>query len=249
MTYFRTCRQAAGILVTAAALVALPGQQVVAEHAGASAIHGEDPVLARVVVDQMEWRDQGNDPTVVEGEAWLGYDLDKLWLKLDSSYSGGRVEELELQALYSRGITPFWDLQLGVRHDDQEASDRNWAVLGLHGLAPWFIESDVALFLGESGDTALRVKAEYQALLTQRLILSPELKVDLHGQDDARSGTGSGLSSVTAGLRLRYEIHRQFAPYIGIRWKRRYGRTADYYRNGDHPVERTHWVAGIRFWF
>lgn len=248
MTSFRTARQSAVLLATA--LLATAAPYASAQHGNpADAMHSDDPLLARVTVDQLEWREQANDPTVLEGDAWIGYDLDRLWLKVDASHSEGSVEELELQALYSRAITPFWDLQLGLRHDDFGSADRNRAVLGLHGLAPYFLESEVALFLGESGDTTLRVKAEYDALLTQRLVLSPELKMELHGQNDVLTGTGSGLSSVTAGLRLRYEIHRQFAPYAGVRWKRRYGQTADYRRESGQPVEQAHWVAGLRFWF
>lgn len=234
----------------AAVLLVIPGRQALAQHAaGAGATHSDEPLLTQVMIDQLEWRDQADDPKVAEGHAWIGYDLDKLWFKVDGSVADGSVDELELQALYSRGITPFWDLQVGVRHDEHESTSRDWAVIGLHGLAPYFLESDLALFVGESGDTALRMEAEYEALLTQRLILSPELKVEFHGQDDALTGTGAGLSHVTAGLRLRYEIHRQFAPYTGIRWQRRYGQTADYHRDSGQPVEQVHWVAGVRFWF
>lgn len=248
MTLFR--KHTRSVALMAAALLATTAPCALAQHDHAvEAMHSGDPLLSRVMIDQLEWRDQANDPTVMEGHAWVGYDLDKLWLKVDSSYSEGRIDELELQALYSRAITPFWDLQIGLRHDDRDAADRNRAVLGLHGLAPYFLESEVELFLGESGDTALRMKAEYEALLTQRLILSPEVKMEFHGQNDARAGTGSGLSSITAGLRLRYEIHRQFAPYAGIQWQRRYGQTADFHRDSDEPVEQAHWVAGVRIWF
>lgn len=248
MTLFRT--RTRHVAIMALIVLASTARHAIAQHGNvADAMHSDDPLLTKVVVDQLEWRDQSDDPTILEGDAWIGYDLDKLWLKVDSSYSEGSIDELELQALYSRGITPFWDLQLGLRHDDLDSGDRSRAVLGLHGLAPYFLESDVELFLGESGDTALRMKVEYDALFTQRLILSPELKVELNGQNDARTGTGSGLSSIKAGLRLRYEIHRQFAPYAGISWQRHYGRTADYHRDSGEAVEQAHWVAGVRFWF
>lgn len=248
MTLFR--KSTRHVALMAMALLATTARYATAQHGDiADSMHSADPLLTRVVVDQLEWRDQADDPTILEGDAWIGYDLNKLWLKVDSSYSDGSVDELELQALYSRGITPFWDLQLGLRHDDLETTDRDWAVLGLHGLAPYFLESEVELFLGESGDTALRLKAEYEALLTQRLVLSPELKMEFHGQNDTRTGTGSGLSSVKAGLRLRYEFHRQFAPYTGITWQRQYGQTADYARKSGQAVEKAHWVAGVRFWF
>lgn len=248
MTLFRTGKP--HVAHMAMVLFAATAPYAAAQHGNpADAMHSDDPLRTQVMIDQLEWRDQADDPTVLEGDAWIGYDLERLWLKVDGSHSEGSVGELELQALYSRGITPFWDLQLGLRHDDLASTGRNWAVLALHGLAPYFLESEVELFLGESGATAFRMKAEYDALLTQRLVLSPELKMELHGQNDVRTGTGSGLSSVTAGLRLRYEIHRQFAPYTGIRWQRRYGQTADYHRESGQPVQQTHWVAGVRIWF
>jgi len=211
-------------------------------------MHNDDPLLASVMIDQLEWRDTGSDPVILEGQAWVGRDLDKLWLDIDAEYVDGRVEELELQALYSRAITPFWDLQAGWRHDARPTPERDWLSLGLHGLAPGFLETEARMFLGESGHAAARLEAEYDALLTQRLILSPEIEMEFNARNDRSRGTGSGLSELSAGLRLRYEIRREFAPYIGIQWKNRYGNTAEFRRNRGQPVQQTHWVAGIRMW-
>ncbi|WP_339672762.1 copper resistance protein B [Dasania marina] len=210
----------------------------------------DDPLLSKVMIDQLELRDvDGSNPLVLEGQAWLGKDLQKLWIKADVERVAGETEELELQALYSQAIAPYWDLQVGLRQDSKPTPSRSWAVIGLQGLAPYFFEVDSALFIGESGRTALRLQVEYELLLTQRLILSPELEANFYGQNDSDLGIGSGLSDVQAGLRLRYEIRREFAPYIGINWQKSYGNSASYARKAGHDVQDTQWVVGIRAWF
>ena len=220
---------------------------------GIGQAHGaskDDPVLTMTKLDQFEVRDaDGSDPIILEGQAWIGQDLHKLWLKTELEYVDSDTEEAELQALYSRAIAPFWDVQVGLRKDFEPSPSRNWAVLGLQGLAPYLFEIDTALFLGESGRTGLRLEAEYELLFTQRLILSPEIEVNFHGQNDEATGTGSGLSNVELGLRLRYEIRREFAPYIGINWSKKYGNTADFSRQEGADVSDTQLVVGIRAWF
>ncbi len=208
-----------------------------------------NPILFSVMIDQLEWRDNGGDPAILEADAWLGGDLNRLWLTVDAEYADGRLEEAEYQALYSRAVTPFWDLQVGLRHDARPGPERDWFTVGVHGLAPYFLETEARLYVGESGDTAMKLKAEYEALLTQRWILSPEIKASLNGQNNRLRGEGSGLSEVSAGLRLRYEIRREIAPYIGIHWKERYGTTAGYRREAGLGTSETSWVAGIRLWF
>lgn len=210
----------------------------------------DDPILAKLMIDQLELRDTGGDnPRVLEAGVWSGRDLQKIWLKADLERVGGHTEEAGLQALYSHAIAPYWDLQVGVRKDFRPDPKRSWAVLGLQGLAPYFFEVDAALFVGESGRTGLRVSAEYELLFTQQLILSPELEFDAYGQNDADHGTGSGLSDVQAGLRLRYEMRREFAPYVGLNWNRKYGNAADYARQEREPVHDSQFVIGIRAWF
>ncbi|WP_026244759.1 copper resistance protein B [Dasania marina] len=210
----------------------------------------DDPLLSKVMIDQLEVRDSDEDnPWVLEGQAWLGKDLQKLWLKVDAERVDGATEELELQALYSQAIAPYWDLQVGLRRDSKPTPSRNWAVIGVQGLSPYFFEIDTALFIGESGRSALRVQAEYEILFTQQLILSPEIEANFYGQNDSELGIGSGLSDVQAGLRLRYEIRREFAPYIGINWQKSFGNSADYARSAGHDVQDSQWVVGIRAWF
>lgn len=213
--------------------------------------HGSaDPLLTKVMVDQLESRSaDGPDPVVLEAQAWLGKDLNKLWLKTDVERVDGANEEAEIQALYSRAIAPFWDLQMGLRQDIKPAPSREWAVLGIQGLAPYFFDLDAALFVGKSGATAARISAEYELMLSQRWVLSPEITLNFYGQNDAEYKTGSGLSDVQAGLRLRYEIRRELAPYVGINWNRRFGSSADFQRADNEPINDAQWLAGIRAWF
>ncbi len=221
--------------------------------AGIGQAHGaskDDPVLTMAKLDQFEVRDaDGSDPLIMEGQAWIGQDLNKLWLKAELEYADSETEEAELQALYSKAIAPFWDVQMGLRKDFQPTPSRSWAVLGVQGLAPYLFEVDTALFVGESGRTALRLEAEYEILFTQRLILSPEIEVNFYGQNDEATGTGSGLSDAEVGLRLRYEIRREIAPYIGVNWFKKFGNTADFSRSEGAKVSDTQIVLGVRAWF
>jgi len=210
----------------------------------------DDPVLGTVLIDQLEVRDGGeNNPLVLGGQGWIGRDLQKLWFKAEVERADGETEEAELQALYSQAIAPFWDVQVGLRQDFQPTPSRSWAVIGLQGLAPYSFEVDAALFVDDSNHTAFRLEAEYELLFTQRLILSPEIEVNLYGQNDADLGIGSGLSDVEAGLRLRYEIRREFAPYIGVNWSKSFGNSADFARSKGEKTNDVQWVIGVRAWF
>ena len=212
--------------------------------------HGDNPVITKVMFDQLELHNaDGSNPWIVEAQAWIGNDVNKFWLKTDVENRDGEIEEVEVQALYSRAIAPYWDLQMGIRHDLKPTPTRTWGVLGVQGLAPYFFEVDAALFVGESGKTALRISAEYELLFTQKLILSPELAANLYGQNDWEAGTGSGLSDIAAGLRLRYEIKREFAPYIGVNWSKQFGATADLAEHKGESARDTTLVAGVRIWF
>jgi len=210
----------------------------------------DDPVLAKVMINQLEVRfTDGPDPRVLEAQVWIGQDLNKLWLKADVEHVDGHTEEAEVQALYSRAIAPYWDLQVGWRHDIRPRPDRDWLAVGFEGLAPYWFEIDAAVFLGEGGLVGARLEAEYEWMLTQRWVLSPEMKVNLHAKDDEATGTGSGLSDTELGLRLRYEIRREFAPYIGMNWTRKFGSTADFAREEGEDTDDVQLVAGIRAWF
>ena len=210
----------------------------------------DDPLLAMLKFDQLETRQaDAANPLVLEADAWVGYDLHKLWLKMEFEHVDKHTEEAELQALYARAIVPYWDLQLGLRKDFRPQPSRNWAVIGVQGLAPYYFEIDTALFIGESGRTALRLEVEYELLFTQRIILSPLIELNIHGQTDAATGVGSGLSDAEIGLRLRYEIRREIAPYIGVNWVRKFGKTADFAKLEGDDSRDTQLVLGLRLWF
>ena len=210
----------------------------------------DDPLLLTVILDQLEMRDVGGDNTLSwDGQGWLGRTLHKIWFKTDGERTAGSTDEAELQFLYSKVIARYWDFQLGVRHDFKPSPSRSWAAIGFKGLAPYFFDIDAAAFIGESGRTALRFEAEYELLFTQRLILTPDIEINLYGQNDPDAGIGAGLSDLEAGLRLRYEIRREFAPYIGVNWSRLFGTTADFARIAGEKSSETQLVIGLRAWF
>jgi len=212
----------------------------------------DDPLLTKFMFDQLETRDADQDnPFVLSGQFWAGYDLEKLWIKTEFESVGGETEESELQALYSKAIAPYWDFQVGLRKDFEVDSlpGKDWAVIGLLGLAPYYFEIDTALFIGDSGDSAFRFEAEYELLFTQRLILTPEIELNIYGQDDILARVGSGLSDIELGLRLRYEIRREFAPYIGINWTKKFGNSAVFALLDGFSDSDTEIVVGVRTWF
>ncbi|OUS28527.1 copper resistance protein CopB [Gammaproteobacteria bacterium 45_16_T64] len=216
----------------------------------AMAASKDDPIVSTVIVDQLEIRDStDDDPLIIEAQGWIGQDLHKLWFKADVEHVDGETEEAELQALYSKAFTPFWDIQAGVRRDFKPTPGRNWAVFGFQGLSPYFLEIDTALFIGEGGRTALRLAAEYELMLTQQWVLSPDVSINFYGKDDEDTGVGAGLADAEVGLRIRYEIRREIAPYAGIVWQSQYGKSADYTREEGGDVSDTQFILGIRAWY
>jgi len=211
----------------------------------------DDPVLAMVMIGQLEMRDASGDNPLVwdDVQAWVGRDLNKLWLKSEGEYVNDRLEELEIQLLYSRAVAPYWDFQVGWRGDIRPEPTRDWLALGFKGLAPYFFDIDAAVFLGEGGRTAARLEGEYEFLFTQRLILTPDLEINWYGKDDVWVGIGSGLSDIEIGLRLRYEIRREFAPYIGVNLWKKFGNTKDFARAAGEVTDDFQWVIGVRAWF
>ncbi len=186
-----------------------------------------------------------------DAQGWIGTDYSRLWIKTEgerlSSPKG--LVDAEVQALYSRPISPFFDLQAGVRQDLVPGERRTFGVVGFQGLAPYLFELDTALFISHEGDVSARVEAEYELRLTQRLILQPRAEVNFALQDVPRLGIGRGLSTAEAGGRLRYEIKRQFAPYIGVNWVGNVGRTADFVRAEGNDPSSFVVIGGLRLWF
>lgn len=201
--------------------------------------------------ERFELQSHDGEPLLLwDGQGWFGGYRHRLWVKTEGEYvfAADEFEEAELQALYSRPITPFFDLQAGLRHDF-EPDGRSFAVIGAQGLAPYWFELDLAAFISEDGDVSARVEAEYDLLLTQRLILQPRTELNFAVQSVERAGVGSGLSTAEAGLRLRYEIRREFAPYLGVAWSRKTGETADFARAEGEGRGSVSVLAGVRFWY
>jgi len=210
----------------------------------------DTPIIAKALVDRFEYQSQeGADVLLWDAEGWIGGDYHKLWLKSEGDMARGHTEEAEIQALYAKAIAPFWNLQMGVRHDIQPSPSRTFAVFGVEGLAPLWFEVDAASFVSTDGDVSFRLEAEYDLLLTQRLILQPRIETNLAIQDAHKWGVGEGMNDIDLGLRLRYEIRREFAPYIGISWNRKIGETATLAREDGENLDAVSFVAGIRMWF
>ncbi|WDI30973.1 copper resistance protein B [Hyphococcus flavus] len=202
--------------------------------------------------ERLEYRSNEGDPVFLwDAQGWYGGDINRLWVKTEGEFDfdADEFEEAEVQALYSRAVGDFFDLQAGIRHDFAPGNDRTFAVVGAQGLLPYLFEIDAALFVSDDGDVEARVEAEYELLITQRLILQPRAELNFAAQDIAEYGIGAGLSTVETGARLRYEISRQFAPYVGVSWERAVGDSADFARiDGDEPGSVS-FVAGFRTWF
>ncbi|MEQ9586650.1 MAG: copper resistance protein B [Parvibaculaceae bacterium] len=208
-----------------------------------------------LIADQFEYRDNdGADALRWDVQGWYGTDTNKLWVKFEGDdETSSSAGELEIQALYSRMIAPFWDLQVGLRHDRVYGPgpdlDRSFAVLGVQGLAPYRFEVEPALFVSDDGDVSARLVATYDLLFSQRLILQPRFESNIAANSAPEFGVGSGLNDVQLGLRLRYEFRRELAPYIGVSWQRQFGNTADMTRAEGGDVDNLAFVAGVRFWF
>ncbi len=215
-----------------------------AHHQHGTSIHSHS------VIDRLE-ASRGDHGTGVvwDGYGWVGGDVQKFWWRTEGHGMHGRVEDASVEALYGRGVRAWWDVVAGVRHDIGEGPDRTWLAVGVQGLAPYKFEVSSTVYLGQGGRTALVAEAEYDTLVTNRWILQWRAEASVHGKDDPERAIGSGLSGVEAGARLRYEFHRQFAPYIGIEHDRAFGRTADFRRAAGDSAGDTKLVAGVRIWF
>jgi copper resistance protein B len=212
--------------------------------------HG-DIETHKVLIDQAEVKlRNGRDGYAWDAQALYGGDIDKIWFKTEGEgeFREG-VEKAEVQALWSHAIDPWFDLQLGVRHDFRPDPQRTHLVAGIQGLAPYWFEVDGAVFLSNKGDVTARGEVEYDLRITQQLILQPRLEVDLALQDVPEIGIGSGLSSAELGARLRYEIRPEFAPYIGLEYERSFGDTARFSRAKGEGRGGFSLLMGVRTWF
>jgi copper resistance protein B len=184
-----------------------------------------------------------------EGQAWIGTDLNKVWLRSEGERVVSHTQAADLEVLYGRSVARWWDVVAGVRHDFKSGASQDFAAIGVVGLAPYKFEVEATGYIGSSGQTEARLEIEYETLLTNRLILQPLAELNFYGKNDRRRGIGSGLGTAEAGLRLRYEFTRQFAPYVGLVREWAFGDTADFRRDEGEDVNDTRIVAGVRIWF
>ena len=185
----------------------------------------------------------------VSGNKYYGKDIDKFWFKSEGEGSfGEEIEQAEVQALWSHAIGPFFDLQAGIRQDFH-GPDRTHLVVGAQGVAPYFLEIDVATFLSNKGDLTARIEGEYDQRLTQKLILQPRAEINLSAQDIPELEIGSGIDSIEAGIRLRYEITPEFGPYVGIEQEWKLGGSRDFAIADGEDASVTNYVVGVRVWF
>jgi copper resistance protein B len=192
----------------------------------------------------------GRDAYEWGGEAWYGGDINRLVVKTEGEGEfGAGVESAEVQALYSRAIGPYFDLQAGVRYDFEPDPSRVYATVGFEGLAPGFFDVEGALFLSDRGELMGRLEGYYDQRITQKLILQPRAELNFAAQSSEDIGVGAGLTDAEIGVRLRYDIVREFAPYIGVQYERAFGRTRDFLRDEGESAGGFSFLAGIRFWF
>ncbi|KWS18322.1 copper resistance protein CopB [Pseudomonas syringae pv. syringae] len=217
-------------------------------HAGHQ-VH-DSAINSYFLADKLEWQD-ANDGSALAWDlsGWIGGDIDRLLLRSEGERTNGKTEEAEIQALWGHSISPWWDVVAGARQDFKPGAPQTWAAFGLHGQAISDLDIEATAFIGEAGQTAARLEADYDLQLTNNLVLQPTAELNFYGKNDPQRGNGSGLSTSEFGLRLRYEITPQFAPYVGVSWDRSYGKTADYAREDDEDTQDARLVVGVRMWF
>jgi copper resistance protein B len=212
------------------------------------AVH-DNAVNFMVLSDQLEWRGARNGGLSWENRTWIGGDVNRFWLRTEGEADNGRVENAFGTALYGRGFARWWDVVAGVRQDVRPGPAQTWLALGVQGLAPYWFEVEATGYVGAGGRTHMRLEVEYELLLTNRLILQPLIEAEVYGKADPARGRGAGLTTLETGLRLRYELRRELAPYVGLTWERKYFGTADFARAAGEDVGGTRLVFGLRTWF
>jgi copper resistance protein B len=254
MSAFRIFRLAAALAVIAAAAAAQTPAATIPSTPGVD-LGAMPPVMdqgiyAHAIFNQLEGRWNGSNTEFRwEGQGWAGTDYDKLWIKSEGTLSDGAVDDGQDQFLYSRAIATYFDLQGGLRSDIDSRPTRNWAAFGIQGLAPYFFDLELAGFVSGEGHLAAKLEASYDVLITQRLILQPQIELNVYSKADPARLVGAGFSDIDTGLRLRYELSRKFAPYLGVVYQGKFGQTANFARQAGESTGDFRFVFGIRAWF
>ena len=215
---------------------------------GGHAVH-DRALTYMVLFDQLEWQGGDDGGPGWDNSTWIGGDLNRVWLRSEGESHEGRVESAFLDVMWGRSISRWWDLVAGARQDFRPGPGRTWVGGGIQGLAPYFFEIEATGYVGEGGRTLARFEADYELLVTNRLILQPVVETELLGKADPERGLGAGLTSLETGLRLRYEFRREFAPFVGLTWTRSLFGTAEFARAAGEEVSSTRLAVGLRTWF
>jgi copper resistance protein B len=208
--------------------------------------------FVHVLFDQLEGRTNGPDNEFRwDGQAWVGTDMNRLWLKSEGFLNAGGMSDGDHEALYDRPIPRmrYFDAQAGIRTDLDSGPKRVWGALGIEGLAPYFFQFEPTFYFRDGGHLAARVSGSYDLRLTQRLIAQPQLEMNFYSKEDPARGIGTGLSDIDTGIRLRYEFSRKLAPYVGFAYDGKYGGTATFARQSGESVANPRFVFGIRVWY
>ena len=249
--------RATTFILTIFAIIAITHSSALAQKAPefSNDIMMDNQTYVFFMADRFEYNmNSGLNPLVLDAQGYIGKDLNKFWFKAEGEALTAETEgEMELQGLYSKAITAYFDVQAGIRYDvaynADDSQSRGFAVIGLQGLAPYLFEVDGALFVSEAGDISASLEAEYDFPITQRLWGQPRLETGVAIQEVSEWGVGSGFNDLQLGFRLRYEIKREFAPYIGISWNRKLGETADFTRAEGGAASVFGLVGGVRMWY
>ena len=237
-------------LVVALLLLVLYQPAVLAEDMGQHGHMNDDPLVWMVLADQLEWQNASPDDALAWNvSAWVGHDTGRALFRSEGEMTGGEVEGGRAELLWWKPVAAWWDLVAGLREDFGTGPGQTYGLIGVQGTAPYRFHIEADLFGGERGQFGTRLESDYEILLTNRWILVPRAELEAFGKDEADLGIGSGLSQLELGLRLRYEIRREFAPYVGVEWSGKFGDTADLAEDANESVRDTRLVAGLRVWF
>ena len=217
-------------------------------HQEGHAVH-DAAVHYYVLFDQLEFQTGDGTGWNWDTRGWLGGDVNRFWFRTEGEAEDGQLSDAQAHALYGRAIHRWWDIVAGVRQDFRPGPGRTWAAIGIQGLAPYWFEVDATAYIGESGRTHFRIETEYELLVTNRLVLQPLVELEIFGKSDPEREIGAGLSSLETGVRMRYEIRREFAPYVGVTWNRKFFGTADFAKASGEETSTARFAAGVRLWF
>jgi len=211
---------------------------------------GDEDNFGSLLVDRLESSTtRGSTAMTYDWQAWYGQTYDRVLIRAEGEIDGGTFKDARNELLFAHAITAYLDAQLGVRYDSGKGTDRGWLAFGIQGLLPYWLYVEATAYVNEQGRNAFRLETEYDLLLTQKLILQPRIEMNIYSRRDDTRDVSSGLSNIEAGLRLRYEIRREFAPYVGVDWASRFGSAADNIRASGNAAEGVALVAGVRLWF